>query len=175
MFEEKRKFNWMSFLVGILFLLVSLVAFQNPETSLVAIVIYFAVTAIINGIYSLFIRTRIKEFTGYRSTGFLVLAIAEILIGLVLLFRLDTGIIALAYVFALWFIMDSVRNLFLLGPTRLVSVPLYWFSMIVNILGIFVGFSLIVDPIVSLLTISFLVGFYFLMNGLIYIVGAFSN
>lgn len=161
--------------MGILFLLVSLVAFQNPETSLVAIVIYFAVTAIINGIYSLFIRTRIKEFTGYRSTGFLVLAIAEILIGLVLLFRLDTGIIALAYVFALWFIMDSVRNLFLLGPTRLVSVPLYWFSMIVNILGIFVGFSLIVDPIVSLLTISFLVGFYFLMNGLIYIVGAFSN
>lgn len=161
--------------MGILFLLVSLVAFQNPETSLVAIVIYFAVTAIINGIYSLFIRTRIKEFTGYRFTGFLVLAIAEILIGLVLLFRLDTGIIALAYVFALWFIMDSVRNLFLLGPTRLVSVPLYWFSMIVNILGIFVGFSLIVDPIVSLLTISFLVGFYFLMNGLIYIVGAFSN
>lgn len=175
MFEERRSFNWMSLLVGILFVLVSLVTFQNPGTSLVAIVIYFTVTAIVNGIYSLFVRSKIKEFTGYRSTGFLVLAIAEILVGIILLFRLDEGIIALAYVFALWFIMDSVRNLFLLGPTRAVSVPLYWFSMIVNIIGIFVGFSLFFDPIVSLMTISFLVGFYLLMNGIIYIVGAFSN
>ena len=70
MFEEKRSFNWMSLLIGILFVLVSLVTFQNPGTSLVAIVIYFAVTAIVNGIYSLFVRSKIKEFTGYRSTGF---------------------------------------------------------------------------------------------------------
>ena len=103
------------------------------------------------------------------------MAIAEILVGIILLFRLDEGIIALAYVFALWFIMDSVRNLFLLGSTRAVSVPLYWFSMIVNIIGIFVGFSLFFDPIVSLMTISFLVGFYLLTNGIIHIVGAFSN
>lgn len=175
MVEKKRKFNWMSFLVGVLFLLVSLITFRHPGTSLVAMVIYFAITAIINGIYSLFIRTRFKELTGYRSTGFLVLAIAEILIGLILLFRLDTGIIALAYVFALWFIMDSIRNLFLLSPTRFVSAPLYWFSMIINILGIFVGFSLFVDPIVSLLTLSFLVGVYLLINGIIYMMGAFSN
>ncbi len=175
MFAEKRKFDWLSFLVGLLFVVAALTAFRNPGTSLVAIVIYFAVTAIVNGVYGLIIRKGIKELTGYKSTSFLVLALLELVIGIVLLFRLDTGIIALAYIFALWFIVDSIRNLFLLEPARLISRPFYWFSMIINIFGIFVGVSLFFDPIVSMLTISFLVGLYLLTNGIFYIVGAFSK
>lgn len=175
MYEEKRSFDWVSLIVGILFILVSLLAFKNPGVSLVGLVIYFAITAIINGIHTLVIRRRIKNITGYKPTVMIVLGIIELAVGVVFLFNLNAGLFTLAFLFALWFISDSIRNLFFLEDAKLVSQPYYWFSLIMNILGIILGFSLLVRPIVSMLTLSFMVGFYFMMSGIIYIVGSFSK
>lgn len=52
MYEEKR-FDWSSLILGIIFVVVSLMAFQNPGSSLKALVIYLAITAIINGLTSI--------------------------------------------------------------------------------------------------------------------------
>ncbi|KAF1302904.1 DUF308 domain-containing protein [Enterococcus saccharolyticus] len=175
MYEEKKNFDWMSLLLGILFMLTALVTFRNPGTSLTAIVIYLAITAIINGAASLLIRRKVKQLTGLKFTMFLVLGIIEIIVGIVLMFNLNAGILALAYVFAIWFVIDSIRNLIVLNEISGDRKAYYWFSLIVNVLGIFVGFSLFFDPIVSMLTLSFLVGFYLLLLGIFYFVHAFSN
>lgn len=68
------------------------------------------------------------------------------ILGIVLMFNLYVGVMALAYVFALWFVIDSIRNLVILNEVRLVSTAYYWFSLILNIIGI----SLFFDPIVSI-------------------------
>lgn len=175
MANTNRAFDWVSCLLGVLFILGALIAFDNPAVSLLGIVVYFAVTAIINGVYTLFIRNRIKDLVGQKFIALLILAIAEIFIGVVFLFRLDAGIIALAYVFALWFIIVSLRNLFFLGAAKLVSNAYYWFTLIINLLGLVVGISLCFNPVTSLLTLSFLVGFYLLLTGIIYLVSAFSH
>lgn len=172
---EKNRFDWSSLILGVLFLIISLMAFKNPGSSLVAIVIYFAITAIINGITSIFIRNQVKQVTGFKATALLILGILEVVLGIVLMFNLHVGIMALAYVFAMWFVIDSVRNLFMLSEARLISTAYYWFSMIVNIIGIFIGFSLFFDPIVSMLTLSFLVGFYLMLMGIFYVVRAFTK
>ncbi|HAP7645602.1 TPA: hypothetical protein IVV33_002984, partial [Enterococcus faecium] len=49
----------------------------------------------------------------------------------------------------------------------------YWFTIIVNILGILLGIFLLFNPISSALTLSFLVGFYFMLFGITHIVYAF--
>jgi uncharacterized membrane protein HdeD (DUF308 family) len=172
MYEEKR-FDWSSLILGIIFVVVSLMAFQNPGSSLKALVIYLAITAIINGLTSIFIRNRVKQFTGFKATALLTLGILEVILGIVLMFNLYVGVMALAYVFALWFVIDSIRNLVTLNEVRLVSTAYYWFSLILNIIGIFIGISLFFDPIVSMLTLSFLVGFYLMLTGIFYIVQAF--
>ncbi|GMG67258.1 HdeD family acid-resistance protein [Tetragenococcus halophilus] len=173
--NERKSVNWGGLILGILFLLIALLAFNNPAGSLSAIVIFFAILAIINGIFSIVVRNQIKNMTGFRATAFLILGTIELILGIILLFNLSAGVIALSYVFAVWFIADSVRNLFFLDHARTFGNGHYWLTLFINIIGIIVGLMLFFDPIVSALTISFLVGLYFILIGIFYIVNSLDH
>lgn len=171
----KTSVNWGGLILGVLFILISLLSFNNPGGSLSAIVIFFAILAIINGIFSIVVRNQIKNMTGLRATAFLILGIIELILGIILLFNLSAGILALTYVFAFWFIADSVRNLFFLDHARTFGNGHYWLTLIVNLIGVLVGIMLFFDPIVSAFTISFLIGFYFMLIGIFYIINSLDH
>ncbi|MBP1047054.1 DUF308 domain-containing protein [Enterococcus sp. BWM-S5] len=165
--------DWGSLLIGILFVIISLMSFQDPAGNLLAIVMIFAVFAIIKGVFEIFVRNRLKELTGYKSYMPLVLGAIDIILGIYLLLNLQIGVSVLPYVFAIWFILDSFFNLFTLDLAKAFHTGYYWFSLIVDVLGIILGFVLLFNPLSSALTLSFLVGFYFMMFGITYIVYAF--
>lgn len=171
--EKRNGIDWGSLILGILFVLTSLVSFQDPTGNLVAIVLVFALFAILKGIFEIFVRNRMKDLTGYKAYSPIVLGIVDILIGVYLLFNLNIGVGALPYVFALWFIFDSIFGLFTLDLAKSVSTGYFWFHLIIDILGIILGFILLVNPLSSALTLSFLVGFYFMLFGITQIVYAF--
>ncbi len=173
--ETKRGFDWGSLILGILFVITALFSFNDPVGNLVAIVVVFAVFSILKGVYELFMRRSLKELTGYKATMPIILGIIDILIGVFLLFNMKAGILALPFIFAIWFIIDSIFGLFGLDVARAHSTGYYWFSLIINILGIIVGIMLLFHPLSSALTLSFLVGFYFMMFGISAIVYAFRN
>lgn len=62
--KQYRKFDWGSLILGILFILTALISFQNPTGNLIAIVIVFAIFAIVKGFYEIFLRNRMKELIG---------------------------------------------------------------------------------------------------------------
>lgn len=174
MMNEKRSgLDWGSLLLGILFVLTALMSFQDPAGNLIAIVMIFAVFAIIKGVFEIFVRNRLKELTGFKSYMPLILGAIDIILGVYLLFNLQIGVSVLPYVFAIWFILDSFFNLFTLDLAKAFHTGYYWFSLIVDILGIILGVVLLFNPLSSALTLSFLVGFYFMMFGITYIVYAF--
>ncbi|MGM0138242.1 acid-resistance membrane protein [Enterococcus sp. DIV0755b] len=172
---EKRGFDWGSLILGILFVIVALMSFQDPVGDLVAIVIVFGVFAILKGIFEIFLRNRFKDLTGYKAKMPLVVGILDIIIGIFLLWNMNASVLALPFVFAIWFIVDSIFGLFNLDLARQHSNGYFWFSLIIDILGIIVGFILLFNPISSALTLSFLVGFYFMMWGITQIVYAFRK
>jgi len=165
--------DWGSLILGILFVLTSLLSFQDPAGNLVAIVMVFAIFAIVKGIFEIFARNKMKELTGYKAYAPVVLGIIDIIIGVYFLFNLNVGIAALPFVFAIWFILDSIFGLFTLDLAKAVSTGYMWFVAIVDVLGIIVGIVLLVNPLSSALTLSFLVGFYFMIFGIMQIVYAF--
>lgn len=171
---ERKGFKWGSFLLGILFIISALFAFQDPAGDLAAIVIVFAIFAIMKGLFELFARNSVKVLTGTKSTMLVIVGIIDILVGIFFLFNTSAGMIALPYVFAIWFIIDSAAGLFTLDLARAVSGGYYWFSLIINVLGILVGLMLLFNPISSALTLSFLVGFYLMMFGITNIIYAFQ-
>ena len=142
--------DWGSLVLGILFVLTALISFQNPAGNLIAIVMVFAIFAIIKGIFEIFVRNRMKELLGYKAYAPIILGIIDILIGVYLLFNLNIGVAVLPFVFAIWFLFDSI-----------------------DVLGIILGVMLLFNPLSSALTLSFLVGFYFMMFGISNIVYAF--
>lgn len=173
MSNAKNGFDWASFLLGILFIFASLASFQDPAGNLVAIVIVFGIFAIIKGIFELFLRKKVREFTGLSATMPVVVGIFDIIIGIFLLFNISSGVVALPFVFAIWFLVDSFVGLFSSSALKNISTGYYWFSIIIDILGVIVGFMLLFNPVSSALTLSFLVGFYFMMFGITEIIYAF--
>lgn len=171
--RQHHGMDWGSLVLGILFVLTALISFQNPAGNLIAIVMVFAIFAIIKGIFEIFVRNRMKELPGYKAYAPIILGIIDILIGVYLLFNLNIGVAVLPFVFAIWFLFDSIFGLFTLDFAKRVSTGYFWFTLIVDVLGIILGVMLLFNPLSSALTLSFLVGFYFMMFGISNIVYAF--
>ncbi|TQA44229.1 hypothetical protein FKY76_08090 [Enterococcus faecalis] len=164
--RQHHGMDWGSLVLGILFVLTALISFQNPAGNLIAIVMVFAIFAIIKGIFEIFVRNRMKELLGYKAYAPIILGIIDILIGVYLLFNLNIGVAVLPFVFAIWFLFDSIFGLFTLDFAKRVSTGYFWFTLIVDVLGIILGVMLLFNPLSSALTLSFLVGFYFMMFGI---------
>ena len=173
--NEPRGFSWGHFGIGILFILAALIAFSNPEASLVSLVIFFGVLAILKGCFSLFIRRKLAQYTNVKSTGLIVIGIIDIVLGGLILGNIEIGIVTLPVLFAIWFILDSISNLATSGISKLVSNTYYWFTIIINILGIIIGVMLLANPVSSALSLVFLVGFYFMWMGILNVIAAFSK
>lgn len=175
MTNASKSFSWGEFLLGILFVIAGFVAFWDPAGDLLSLTIIFGIVAVIKGIYELFFRSLVKQFIGVNGTWLTVLGIIDLIIGILFLFNLYKGMMILPYLFAIWIIIDSVFNLFMLNYYKAQGEGQYWFALIISIITIFIGIFLFFDPIVAALTLSFLVGIYFVWFGILAIISAFSE
>jgi uncharacterized membrane protein HdeD (DUF308 family) len=171
--QEKKNFNWSQFVIGLLFIIVALMSFQNPGGDLVAIVAIFAFIAIFKGIFEIFFRNKAKEFTGVKFGGLVVIGIIDIVFGIFLLLNMQVGLVVLPFIFAIWFIVDSIWQLTLTNHVKSVGNGYHVFHVVINVICLIIGISLLFNPISSALTLAFLVGFYFMMTGITYLISAF--
>ncbi|MGX7091799.1 HdeD family acid-resistance protein [Hutsoniella sourekii] len=171
--RNESGFNWGSFLLGIFYIIIAVMAFRNLDASLFAVVAVIGVTAIIKGIFELFFRRRLKEYTGYKSTLLIVTGVIDILIGLFVLFNFTASLVALPYIFAFWLIFDAISAMVTAGPIRLVSNTRFWLVIAMAIFGLILGGWLFFHPVTGLITIAVMVGVYFLFNGIMAIISAF--
>ena len=168
---EKKRINWMSLLVGILFLILAFIMLMHPKTGMMAVIIFIAIVSIIEGATELLFKYRVhRYYAGIESRGITtVFGILLILVGIFILFNLSFSFHMLPYLFAVWMVIDSVENIFLLPFARLVSKGYYWFSMIAIALGIIVGIFLFLTPATSTLVFSLLLCLFFTWFGVQYI------
>lgn len=168
-----KTFKLSYFVMGIVAIFVALLAFRNPELNLIAVVWMFALMAIVKGIFELFFRRKTKEFDGNKHTWIFILGIVDLLLGIFLVINIGAGLLALPYVFAFWFIFDSLMELMIYSSFA--GTTYYWFHLVLNILGIMIGFFLLFHPIIAALSLSYLVGIYFMISGILSIVYSFQN
>ena len=159
-------FSWGRLLMGIIFIIAALVSFRNPLADLIFLAVLFGVIAISNGIWLITNRngSAFKMFVG----------VLDIVIGCVFIFNLGLSVAAIPYIFAFWFIVNAVANLMTVGYARAVGTGFYWLTLILNVLCIIIGIGLMFNPVTSAFTAAFLVGFYFMLAGIEYIVTAFQ-
>ena len=171
--NQMSKFNFGNFILGIFFIFVSILAFKNPVGDLLSIILFFGIAAIVKGGFELFARRKMSDIEEIAPKYIIIVGIIDILIGCILLFNIGASLVALPFVFAIWFIADSVVVLANAKSSKS-NNALYWFTIVLGILGIVMGFLLLFNPITSALTLAFLVGIYFLIAGINYIVTAFN-
>ncbi|MBG9979161.1 HdeD family acid-resistance protein [Ruoffia tabacinasalis] len=166
-------FNWWSLIIGIIYIVLGILAFNNPLGSASFVIYLFAFAVAFKGIAQIIIRNRLKEYSGMTNNWMIVIGIIDIIIGVFLFFNVTAVFIALPIVFAMWFIIDSVIALISARTIRKYSKRNFWLIVFLSIISIIIGIILIFNPIASILTVAYLVGIYFTLNGLSFVIQAF--
>lgn len=172
MYQEK-KFDWMSLILGIVFIILGCWSLKNPDTTLSLLSILVGIGAILKGIYEFWLRSTINNLLGTRSTWLLIMVILDIVLGIVFICHIAAGVMTISIIFAFWFIIDCIGQLSVAGFYKRFRKGYYWWLVILNVLGIIIGISLLFNPMVSALTIVWLISFFLLLIGIVAIVAAF--
>ena len=175
MTEKTRRIDWISLIVGIFFIFIAFVAFKNPLASLASLVIYFGLSAIFKGIGGLMIHHNIKKYTRLNISIFMWTSIFDILLGILIMSNVNSMVMSLPYAFAIWFIIDSVNDLILGKYLKDIHGGLYGLNIAISILSIILGIMMIYNPLGASFTIVYLIGMYFVICGVKYIVHAIEN
>ena len=165
-----KKFNLEYLLIGVLFIWASILAFNNPASDLIALTIVFGLMALAKGILEIFLNKKMSPVEGKGSKSISIVGIIDLFIGLFFLLNVTVGADVLPFIFAIWFLCDSIVNL-IIG--RKIIKNKYFLYLFINILGVIFGVILLVNPIVSAITLAVLVGCYLLVTGISYVVLSF--
>ncbi|MFD1672525.1 HdeD family acid-resistance protein [Agrilactobacillus yilanensis] len=172
--KYERGFDWSEFASGILFILLAIYFFRRPSVALGSLVVLAALLAIIRGIVSLSSYSKFRRIMPISWT-MVVAGIVDILIGLVFLFDNAIGSLAIAYLFAIWFIVDSIAGI--LTSNHLKNFGTIWFvlSIIFDALGLILGIMMLIRPFYAAFTVTFLISWFFLIIGINNVIVAFAR
>ncbi|AUX11370.1 hypothetical protein C0213_02770 [Latilactobacillus sakei] len=169
------RFDWSELMTGIIFLIGAYFLLNKPQATLSGLVIIVAVAAIIRGVAKISVYGQLRQDTGIRATVMLINAILDIVIGLLFIFNIPAGIFTMSYMFAIWFLLDAVVGLLNVSHLKQFNMGLYMLSIILNVLGLIVGLLLLMHPVVAAVTMTTLLGFYFVIVGVNAIVIAIAR
>lgn len=85
------------------------------------------------------------------------------------------GSLTIAYLFAIWFFVDSVVGIVFSWHLRDFSTGYFIFNLILNILSLIIAICLIFNPVLAALSLIWLVAFWLLVFGINEIVVAFMH
>lgn len=171
--ENKRNFDVFSLVIGILLIFLGGYSLYRPDTTLAFISIMMGMIAIIKGIYELWFRRGILFWLGEKSGWLLIMGILDIILGLIFIFKIAVGASFIAVIFAVWFIFDAITQLATANFFKRLDKGYYWVIVILSILSLIMGIMLLFNPMLSALTIVWIISIYLITIGILKIIQAF--
>lgn len=169
-----RRFDWASLIIGILFLLAGFVSFMRPDKTLHLLSVIMGVGFLLYGIYELLIRRRWVRTLG-GSTGWIVFSgFVDLLLGIMFIFYPGFGALYIAIIFAIWFMFDSLMDFMMTRVLKgITATSHYWILVILSILGFALGIVLLFSPMISAMTIVWIISTFLILFGAVKIIQAF--
>ena len=125
-----------------------------PEENLFAITWLIGILFVINGFIEIFVRRIMKQATQKGSNLLIVLGIINIIIGMLILFNVVTSTTFIVYLFAIWFIINAVLNMFTITPAEGSNKRFHMVSILLNIIEIILGVILLFNPLIAAVIIA---------------------
>ncbi|MDD5804723.1 HdeD family acid-resistance protein [Blautia sp. HCP3S3_H10_1] len=173
--RRRSRYGWLELIEGILLILLGIYTLFNPGDMIRGITFIYGILAVITGISDIVFYAKTERYIGFGPTIALVSGILSILAGLMLLMYPNAGELIMTLLLPIWFIAHSVSRLTHLPLVRLAGSFFYYFTMIVNIMGIILGCLMIIWPAIALFSAGFIIGFYLILLGIDSVVIACSD
>lgn len=174
--RKRTWFGWLELAIGILLIVLGILAFVKPDLALTSLVFAYGAAAVIMGIADIIMYIHVERFTGFGPMLSLISGILSVMSGIMLLVYPRTGVLVLTVLFPIWFIAHCISRLAHLGHIRFVAGDgIYYFTLIVNIIGLILGFLMIFNPFFTLTTIRCFASAYLILLGVDSVVMAVSR
>ncbi len=159
-------FRIINLIVGTAMIALGILTFSDPAVALSGLLAAYGIAAIAIGVIDVITYIRIERFTGFGPVISLIMGILGVMSGIMLFAYPNAGRTALLLLFPIWFIAHCISRLASLPVIRFrYGTGLYIFSLIVNAIGLVLGFLMLFQPSLSYLSISIVSGCYLIVLG----------
>lgn len=177
--NNRSTFGWSELIIGLLMTALGIYTFVHPQNILTGAIVAYGIIIIAMGIYDIVVYARVSRFTGFGPMLALVSGILSVMCGIMLIANPGIGKWALTVLMPLWFIAHSIAGLTRSNFIKLVGNSFYYYlSLILNILGLVIGFIMIFSPALSFFTLRiavYIVAIYLVLFGIGSIIAAFAR
>lgn len=165
--RNRKAVGWGELIVGVLLIILGIYTFIRPAAALEGVTLIYGIFALVTGIMDIVYYVKLEQRTGFAPAISLVSGIISVIAGVFILFNIVAGKWALLILFPIWFIMHCIGRLSHLPFVRLTcGSGYYYFTIIVNIIGLILGFMMILNPVLSFLSASYIIAIYLLILGI---------
>jgi uncharacterized membrane protein HdeD (DUF308 family) len=155
---------WVPVLRGVVGILFGFLVFAYPRTAVEVFVYLFGAYALLDGVIALAL-----AFDVSRGRGWVVLSgIAGIAAGILTFMYPSTTAVALVYIVAAWAIITGIFEIVAAFEWRQVLSDM-WMLGLAGVLSIILGVLLFSSPGAGLLAWAYVIGFYAIIYGVLYI------
>ena len=174
--RRRSGYGWLDLVIGILLIILGVATFIRPERALTIIVIFCGIMAIATGISDIVFYVKADRFTGFGPMISLVTGVFDIVVGCMLLVYPSAGTWTMLLLLPIWFIAHCISRLSHLSMVRRRAGSFqYYFTLVINIIGIILGILMILRPFLALYTSGVIIGFYLILLGVDSILMAVSD
>lgn len=165
--KNRKVLGWGELILGILLILMGIYTFIKPSAAMTGVTVVYGVFAFVTGIMDIVYYVKLEQRTGFGPVFSLIGGILSIIAGILILLNITVGTWVLVVLFPIWFIGHCIARLAHLPYIRLsAGTGYYYFTLIVNIFGLILGFLMIFNPVISFISVSYLIGLYLLFLGI---------
>lgn len=174
--KKRSGFGWLELIIGILLIILGVWAFLDPGMALTSMVFAYGIAAVIMGVADIILYVQIERYTGWGPVISLISGILSVMSGIMLLVYPKSGVFVLTLLFPIWFIAHCISRLSHLHHIRLIAGNgMYTFTLVINIIGLILGFIMLLSPLFALSTIHYFASAYLILLGIDGIVIAVSR
>ena len=174
--RRRSGYGWLELAIGVILIVLGVLAFAKPDLALTSLVFAYGAAAVVMGVADIILYIQVERYTGFGPVLALISGILSVMSGVMLVVYPRTGVVVLTVLFPIWFIAHCISRLAHLGHIRFVGGKgLYLFTMAVNIIGLILGFLMLMSPFLTLTTIRYFASLYLILLGIDSVVMALSR
>ena len=168
-----KRINIYLIITALLLIVLGVVCIFNPGASFASAAWLMGLVILVSGVSSLIFGLRAQAFLPNAGSTTL-LAVFQIIVGLMLASNILVSEVALIVVFSMWVIFEGVSLSVLSIDYRKGGYDRWWLMLILGVCSIVLGFLALREPETTGAFLGVLIGFGILANGIIRIVAFFG-
>lgn len=138
--------------------------------------VLYGIIAVVTGVSDIAFYIKMERRTGFGPAVSLVTGILQLLAGVLLVLHPGAGTMLISIMFPLWFIAHCISKLSHLDVIRFrTGTANYYLTMVLNVIGLALGFIMLFNPVLSVNTVGFVMAFYLVVLGIDSLTIAFSD